>query len=245
MTRRLVVPCLLAREGRPQSECPARDIPFEDCAMYVPKHFAETDPAVLQALIQAHPFATVVAMTAGGLEGNHFPLLFDPSAGPHGTLRGHMARGNPLWREADPAHEVLAVFQGPEAYITPSWYPSKKVDGKVVPTWNYAVVHARGALRTIEDPAWLLDHLAQMVPVHESPRPEPWALTDAPADYVQKMAAAIVGFEIALSSLTGKWKVSQNRAAPDREGVIAGLRASQAPDSAPMAELVLAAHTRA
>lgn len=191
--------------------------------MYVPRHFEEPRVEVMHALMRERPLATLVALTARGLEANHIPLLLDPQPGPFGTLRGHVARGNPLWRDANPGIEVLAVFTGPQAYVTPSWYPGKKIDGKVVPTWNYAVAHARGPLRVHDDPAWLRAHLEQLVASHEAAFPLPWKVSDAPDEFVAKMVTAVVGIEIPLRSLTGKWKMSQNRSAADRESVAEGL----------------------
>jgi transcriptional regulator len=193
--------------------------------MYMPKHFDEPRPEAMHALMRERPLATLVALTTRGLEANHIPLLVDPEPGPFGTLRGHVARGNPLWRDFNAGIEALAVFTGPDAYITPSWYPGKKVDGKVVPTWNYATVHAKGKLIVHDDPAWLRPHLEQLVATHEASFPKPWKVSDAPDDYVAKMIGAVVGIEIPIHSLVGKWKMSQNRAEADRASVVQGLRA--------------------
>ena len=193
--------------------------------MYMPKHFDEPRPEVMHALMREHPLSTLVTLTARGLEANHIPLLVDPQPGPFGTLRGHVARGNPLWRDFSAGIEALAVFTGPDAYITPSWYPGKKVDGKVVPTWNYATVHAKGTLLVHDDPVWLRGHLEQLVATHEASFPLPWKVTDAPEDFIAKMIGAVVGIEIPIRSLIGKWKLSQNRAEADRAGVVQGLRA--------------------
>jgi transcriptional regulator len=138
------------------------------------------------------------------------------------VLRGHVARANPLWREAS-GHEVLAVFLGPQGYVSPSWYPSKAATAKVVPTWNYAVVHARGVLRAIEDKQWLRSFVERLTRVHESPRAHPWQVADAPPDYLEQMLHAIVGIEVDVVAIDAKWKVSQNRSAADRLGVVAGL----------------------
>jgi transcriptional regulator len=192
--------------------------------MYLPRHFEQNDPDALQTLMREHPLATVVTHAGdGSLTANHVPLVYDPEAGEHGTLRGHVARANPLWREAPSGSAVLAVFQGPQAYVSPSWYASKTETGKVVPTWNYAVVHAHGTLRVIDDAAWLRDFVNRLTDTHEAGRAAPWAVSDAPADYVEQMLKAIVGFEIAVTRLAGKWKVSQNRQAADRDGVARGL----------------------
>lgn len=200
--------------------------------MYEVEAFREARVEVMHALIKAHPLATLVTqMTTGaqGLEANHIPLLIDPEPAPFGTLRGHVARANPLWRTFNAAMETLAVFQGPQGYITPSWYPSKSQHGKVVPTWNYAVVHAHGPLKIIDDAQWLRKLVTRLTASQESPRRKaspgdrPWQVTDAPADYIDTMLKAIIGIEIPVRRLQGKWKMSQNRLPQDRDGVIAGL----------------------
>jgi transcriptional regulator len=192
--------------------------------MYLPKHFEQPDADAIARLLVAHPLATLAWPSADGLTAEHLPLLWDRGAGdgPHGTLRGHVARANPVWREAAGA-EVLAVFQGPQAYITPSWYPSKAANAKVVPTWNYAVAHLHGRLRVTEDAVWLRALVGRLTDTHEASRADRWQVDDAPADYVEQMLRAIVGIEIELTHVQGKWKVSQNRSASDRAGVAAGL----------------------
>ena len=189
--------------------------------MYLPKHFEQTDPAALRSLMREHPLAALVTPGDDGPTADHVPLEYLPDAGPHGTLRGHVARANPLWKKA--GSEVLAIFSGPQAYITPSWYPSKAEHHKVVPTWNYTVVHAHGRLRAIDDAPWMHALVSGLTAHHEAPRAAPWAVADAPDDYVQQMLRAIVGIEIVVTKLVGKWKVSQNRPEPDRLGVAAGL----------------------
>lgn len=207
--------------------------------MYLPTHFEERRPEVLHALMAEHPLATLVVLTDDGLVANPFPLLFDAQAGPHGTLRGHMARANPMWRTARLDVEALAIFQGPQAYVSPAWYPAKREHGKVVPTWNYSMVQARGRLRIVDDTAWLLGLVSSLTDRHEAGRAQPWQLADAPEDYVAQMLKAIVGFEIELSSgLVGKWKASQNRSVADRAGVAEGLRAEAGASSEAMARLV-------
>ena len=191
--------------------------------MYEVEAFREDRIEVLHALIKAHPLATLVVTTAQGLEANHIPLLIDPEPTPFGTLRGHVARANPVWRTFHADAEVLAVFQGPQGYITPSWYSTKAQTGKVVPTWNYAVVHAHGPLKIVEDAEWLCKLVTRLTESQESPREKPWHVTDAPPDYIDTMLKAIVGIEISLRRLQGKWKMSQNRLPQDRDGVIAGL----------------------
>ena len=195
--------------------------------MYLPAHFAETRPEVLAGFIAVQPFGLLVTHDAeSGLvaDGVPFVLDADPAGGP-GILRAHVARANPLWRRAASlSGEVLVVFQGPHGYVSPAWYPGKAEHGKVVPTWNYVVVQSRGTLRAIDDAAWLHAFVTRLTDRHEKPRPEPWAVSDAPAEYVGSMLRAIVGIEIVLSAMTGKWKVSQNRSAADRASVAAGLR---------------------
>lgn len=205
--------------------------------MYDVTAFDEQRVEVLHALIQAHPLATLVTHTRDGLEANHIPLLIDVEPGPHGTLgtlRGHVARANPLWRETDMSKAVLAIFQGPQGYITPSWYVSKAQHGKVVPTWNYAVVHAYGPLQIHDDADWLRDLVTRLTASQESKRDMPWRVSDAPADYVDSMLKAIIGIEIPVRRLQGKWKMSQNRLPQDRDGVIAALEAQGDAASAAM-----------
>ena len=194
--------------------------------MYLPSHFEEKRPEVLHELLRTHPLGLLVTQgSAGELQANTVPFLLDadPAGGP-GILRAHVARANPLWREARGDAESLVVFQGPQAYVSPSFYPSKAEHGKVVPTWNYVMVQARGSLRAIDDAGWVQAFVTRLTEHHESKRAKPWAVGDAPADYIALTLGAIVGIEIRLTSLTGKWKVSQNRSAADREGVARGLR---------------------
>jgi transcriptional regulator len=191
--------------------------------MYVPEHFRETRVEVLQALVDRHPLATLVAVTDEGLTANHIPLRARLEEGGRGLLRGHIARGNSLWRKLKGDAPVLAIFMGNDEYISPNWYPSKRADGKVVPTWNYATVHVHGAIRFVDDAAWLRDFVTGLTDVHEQARANRWHVSDAPVDYIEKMLRAIVGFEIAISSVTGKFKGSQNRSMADRAGVRAGL----------------------
>jgi len=205
--------------------------------MYLPGHFAETRSEVLHALMRERSFATLVTQGGNGLNADHLPLHFAAGIGPHGVLHGHVARANPLWREAADS-EVLVIFQGPQAYVTPSWYETKRADGKAVPTWNYVVVHARGRLRAIDDPVWLRALLETLVERHEAPLPEPWHIADAPPDYIGKMLGAIVGIEIVISEISGKWKTSQNQPGVNRAGVVAGLRQQGTDDAQQMAELV-------
>jgi transcriptional regulator len=206
--------------------------------MYLPKQFEETNLTILHGLIRSHPFATLVTYGETGLEVNHLPFLLDPGRGEYGTLRGHVARANPVWQQLAGTSESIAVFQGPECYISPGWYPSKQEHGKVVPTWNYAVVHAYGVARAIEDGAWLLELVGELTDTHEAPRAQPWKVTDAPAEFIDKLIESIVGIEIPITKINGKWKVSQNRPPADRQGVIAGLEARPDEASQAMASLV-------
>ena len=193
--------------------------------MYLPAHFAESRPEVLATLVRSHPFGLLVTQSGdGGVDANSIPFVLDPgSPGTLGVLRGHVARANPLWQTARGDVDSLVVFQGPQGYVSPAWYPSKAEHGKVVPTWNYVMVQARGKLRAIDDADWLRGFVTRLTERHEGGRPTPWAVDDAPADFIETMLGAIVGIEITLTSLTGKWKVSQNRPAADRAGVVAGL----------------------
>lgn len=206
--------------------------------MYVPAHFEENRIEVLHALINEHPLAAMVTLNSSTLTANHIPMELDREQGEYGLLRGHVARGNPVWRDYSEEHGALAVFQGPQRYITPNWYQTKGENGKVVPTWNYAVVHASGPLRIIEDREWLLALVSRLTDRHESESPMPWKVTDAPADYIDKLLGAIVGIEIPIVKLTGKWKVSQNRSAEDRAQVASSLRQQNDAQSSQMARLV-------
>ena len=211
--------------------------------MYTPSHFTETRSEVMQALIAAHPLGTLVTLAAGGLEANHVPfeIVTGPEAGPLGTLRAHDARANSVWRDHARELDALVIFQGPEAYITPTWYvETKPATGKVVPTWNYCVVHAHGPLRVIDDRDWVRAQVERLVQRHEAAQPSAWRVADAPPDYIEKQLAAIVGIEIPIARLSGKWKVSQNRGDGDRAGVAAGLAATGGAEHAAMAAEVRA-----
>ena len=197
--------------------------------MYNPPHFQEERTDVLHQLMREHSLATVVTMGPDGLIANHVPLILDPDPGPLGTLRGHVSRMNPQWRDSLPHVSALAIFQGPSAYITPSWYPSQQETGKVVPTYNYVVVHAHGPLETYTDAARLEQHLRTLTDHHEAAFPLPWKIENAPADYFQALLKSIVGIEIRVQRLEGKWKVNQNRTAAERAGAVAGLRATGCP----------------
>jgi transcriptional regulator len=196
--------------------------------MYNPASFAEDRLAVQHALIRAHPLATLVVAGSMELTADLVPFALYPDEGPHGTLRAHVARANPLWRELAAGAECLLLFQGPQAYVSPGWYPSKAETHKVVPTWNYVTVQARGTARVVHDEAWLRRQMRDLTEVHEGTLPRPWSLDDAPADFVAALARAVVGIELPVAHIAAKWKVSQNRSAADREGVAHAL-AERAP----------------
>lgn len=206
--------------------------------MYAPSHFNESRSAVLHEFIARHPLAVLVAATPTGVQANHVPLMLAPVAGSSGMLKGHIARGNTMWKDVPSGSEMLAIFQGPSQYISPSWYPSKREHGRVVPTWNYAVVHARGTVTWIHDKGWLRAFVESLTNLHERGQASPWHVSDAPAEYVEQMLAAIVGFEISITSMTGKWKLSQNRTPAERAGVIEALSALPDDGSREMAMLV-------
>jgi transcriptional regulator len=199
--------------------------------MYIPAHFRETRSEQLQALLREHPFASVVVQTAGGLAANHLPFELVGSA-----LHGHVARGNEL-AGLDGA-EVLAIFRGPDGYISPNWYPTKQETHREVPTWNYAVVHVHGRLKVIEDATWLRALLERLTDRHEATEPQPWRITDAPDDHIEKSLRAIVGLEIAIERIEGKFKLNQNHPERNRLGAIAGLRRRDGDGDAALAALM-------
>ncbi|MDQ0509650.1 FMN-binding negative transcriptional regulator [Ancylobacter amanitiformis] len=194
--------------------------------MYIPPAFREDDPAILRLIMRDARLSTLVTATAGGLVATPLPLFLDEAEGPHGTLYGHVAKANPQWR-APPLGEALVIFSGPDAYVTPSWYASKPEHGKVVPTWNYIAVHAYGPVEFFEDPARLLDAVTHLTELHEGRRDEPWAVSDAPDQFIQSQLKGIVGLRLAISRIEGKRKMSQNRPQADRAGVAAGLLGSE------------------
>lgn len=195
--------------------------------MYQPPHFVETDLGVLHALIRSHPLGLLISSGPEGPVANLLPFLLDADIGPHGRLRVHLSRANPQWRllAANPQTPVLVVFQGADSYITPSWYETKRETGKVVPTWNYAIVQARGRARVIDDASWLSGQIGELTATHEAGRAEPWQVTDAPETFIASQIKGIVGLEIEIGEISGKWKVSQNRPVADRAGVAQGLDA--------------------
>ncbi|MER8830224.1 FMN-binding negative transcriptional regulator [Mesorhizobium sp. M0938] len=213
--------------------------------MYQPPHFQETRQDVLHGLIRAHPLGLLISNGAEGPVANAIPFLLDaPSlldadVPPNGRLRAHLARANPQWRllADSPSSPVLVVFQGTDAYVTPSWYETKRETGKVVPTWNYAIVQVRGIVKVIEDQDWLAQQIADLTASQEGAREAPWAVTDAPATFIQSQIKGIVGLELEITDMQGKWKVSQNRPIADRSGVAEGLE-SESPSSPDMVRLV-------
>lgn len=203
--------------------------------MYMPASFRQNDLTELHAQMQANPFALLASSGTDGVQASHLPLLLEPGEGEFGTLYGHFARANPHWRDLQGGAEALAVFSGPDAYISPSWYAAKAEHGKVVPTWNYIAVHARGPVELIEEPERLLQIVSRLSDQHESGRAQPWAVSDAPREYIDAMLRAIVGFALPIRRLDGKWKLGQNRSAVDQAGVQAGLNDSTAPRDREMA----------
>jgi transcriptional regulator len=207
--------------------------------MYIQKHFEETRIEEMHGLIDTYPLATLIVNVAGELVINHIPMLLDAGDGQRGTLRAHISKANPLFMHLQRGIDALAIFRGAQTYISPNWYPSKHADGKQVPTWNYVVVHAHGTPRLIDDSAWLLTHLHAMTNKQEASLPQPWKVSDAPQDFIARMMTAIVGIEMPIEKIEGKWKVSQNRTRADQFGVAAGLQNQADAQSQSMSELVM------
>lgn len=206
--------------------------------MYIPTYHEEKDVGIMHSLIESHPLATWVTTADDGLTVNHIPFFLDSTRGELGTLVAHVARANPVWKALSTTANSVLVFQGAESYITPSWYPSKHAHGKVAPTWNYAVVHAYGLPCVIDDRDWILKQISQLTDIHEAEQEHPWKVSDAPRDFTDKLLQAVVGIEIPIAQLVGKWKVSQNRPDPDKAGVVAGLLTRNDQNSREMASLV-------
>lgn len=204
--------------------------------MYQPPHFREDRTEVLHALMREHCFATLVTLGPDGLTASHLPMEIDPAPAPFGTLRGHLARGNSQWRDFSTDVAALVIFSGPQAYITPSWYATRSETGRVVPTWNYMVVHAYGRLRTFDDAGRLKSLVTALTERQEKDLAEPWQVDDSPADFIERQLKGIVGIELAVERLEGKWKISQNKGAADRAGVIDGLSQMPGLDAAKMAD---------
>jgi transcriptional regulator len=216
--------------------------------MYIPAHFKEDNLATLHALMQEHPLGAWVTLgagdAAGGLVANHIPFHIDATRGEHGTLVCHVARANPVWRSFSPSVPSVVMFQGASRYITPSWYASKAANGKVVPTWNYAVVHAHGIPVVRDDKAWMHDFVTRLTDTHEAQHvaatagAKAWHVSDAPDDYIDTMLHHIVGIEIPITTLVGKWKVQQNHTAENKQSLVAGLEAQSDAASQQMARMV-------
>ena len=205
--------------------------------MYLPEVFAQKETQALHELIRGYPLATLVTIGPDGLGANHVPLHLDPAAPPHGRLTGHVPRANPLSSLADET-EVLAIFHGPQSYVSPSWYPTKREHGRVVPTWNYAVVHAHGRLHIRDDPGWVRSQVESLTDMQEARFPDPWQVSDAPEDFVSKMIAALVGIELHVTRLIGKTKASQNQPPANCAGVVEGLGKTGSEADRAMARLV-------
>jgi transcriptional regulator len=213
--------------------------------MYLPEHFIENDAAVLHDLIAEFPLGMLVTLGSSGLNANHLPFMLDADRGEHGTLLTHVARDNHVWSDFSPDHEALLTFQGPSAYISPNWYATKADTHRVVPTYNYAVVHAYGHLVIHDDEKWLLGFLGRLTKRMEASQSRPWKMRDAPRDYLRQMLGGIVGIEIPINRIVGKWKVSQNRPPIDREGAVNGLHATGERDAVAMADLIINTNRRA
>lgn len=212
--------------------------------MYVPKFNEENDISILHSLVKSKPLGAWATIADGEIVINHIPFILHEGRGDLGTLVGHVARSNSIFNNFSSDVNSVVVFQGDQAYITPSWYPSKHKHGMAVPTWNYVVVHAHGIPRKIEDPEWLLQHLNELTDTHEKEQKLPWKVADAPVEFIEKLIGAIVGIEIPITKLTGKWKLGQNRPDPDKIGTIAGLMSSASPEAHGLAKL-LNEHLRA
>ena len=205
--------------------------------MYRPDLFRVDDVPQMHALMRARPFAALISNGASGLYASHMPTVLKESD-PCGAIEFHLARGNPHWKELAEVNEALMIFQGPEGYVTPNWYPSKAQHGKVVPTWNFAVVHAYGRPEAVHDAAWLRQHVAELTAQQERDQPRPWAPSDAPDSFITAMVRGIVGFRLVIARLEGKWKMNQNREPQDRSGVVKGLGERGRADDLEMADFV-------
>jgi transcriptional regulator len=206
--------------------------------MYRPDHFRVDDVSLMHALMRARPLAALVSAGPEGLYATHLPTVLKDD-GPHGAIEFHLARANPHWKYLAAGDEALMIFQGPDGYVTPGWYPSKAEHAKVVPTWNYAAVHAYGRPEVMQDTDWIRRHVGELTAQQERNEAAPWAVTDAPEPFIAAMLRGIVGFRLAVTRLEGKWKMSQNREMKDREGVVSGLRRRGEGDDPELAEIVL------
>jgi transcriptional regulator len=201
--------------------------------MYIPASFHEERSEALYALMRAHPLGTLITHGASGLLASPLPFLLDAASGKKGVLSAHMARANPHWKSLAGETECLVVFSGPDAYVTPDWYPGKAATHRVVPTWNYAAVHVCGTLRVIDEPAWLARQITDLTAAHEALRPAPWQPADAPEDFIAAQMKAVVGLEVAITAIEGKWKMSQNKEPADLHGVMRGMRDASDPHHNP------------
>jgi transcriptional regulator len=206
--------------------------------MYIPRANEERRVPVLHSLMRAEPLAALVTLSSSGLVASHIPMVLEEDGSPLGVLRGHVSRANSQWRDLEASVEALAIFSGPQHYISPTWYPGKAEHGKEVPTWNYVVVHAYGSLKVMEDKGWMRAHLERLTNENEAETAMPWKVSDAPEEFIETMMKGIVGLELPISRLEGKWKVSQNRTMRDREGVLEGLSKEGTPESLTMKALV-------
>ena len=197
--------------------------------MYIPDFFREERAEMLWAFVARHPLGALVAVTDEGITANHIPMIWHERAGTAGVLHGHVARANPLWKTVVPDAAVLAIFSGANRYITPSWYPGKREHGRVVPTWNFSVVHVHGTIRFHDDPDLNLRHIRELTDRQEALRIEPWKVSDAPADFINPMLSRIVAFEIAVTQVVGKFKSSQHRPESERVAVVAAMAAENIP----------------
>jgi transcriptional regulator len=206
--------------------------------MYLPRHFEISDPVRLREFMQAHPLATLVVADASGLCADHIPLMVTGSEASGWKLAGHVARANPLWKKAEAGIDCLAIFHGPQHYISPNWYATKKEHGKVVPTWNYEVVHVQGRLRAVDDVEWLRAFLQRLTETHERDQSKPWLMEDAPEEYLRRMLQAVVGVEVEITALIGKAKMSQNQFEANQDSVITALRQTKNIVSIEMADKI-------
>ena len=207
-------------------------------AMYNPSHFVESRVEVLQTLVRAYPLATLITLSNGGLVANHIPMVVRQNGSPFGMLVGHVARANTVWSATDFTVPALVCFQGPQAYISPSLYATKQEHGKVVPTWNYVVVQASGPLTIHDDPVWVRAQVTELTQQQEASRATPWSVDDAPRDYTDAMLRVLVGISVPITTLTGKWKVSQNQPAANQASVVQALAQSPHDQAHAMAQLV-------
>ncbi|OUR65388.1 hypothetical protein A9Q73_08310 [Bermanella sp. 47_1433_sub80_T6] len=206
--------------------------------MYQPKSFQQDNVDEMKAMMKAYPLATLVTTGQHGVEANHIPLILKEVAAGEHVLWGHMAKANPLWQELDDSAQVLAIFHGPNGYVSPNYYPTKQEHGKVVPTWNYVAVHVRGRLDFIHEDKWKLEMLNNLTAQHESQQKDPWSVNDAPKEFTQSLLGAIVGFEIKVTAIDGKWKAGQNQPNKNRQGTIDGLSVSPNPADKKMAQVM-------